>query len=139
VLVLLPDTRKLAKIRAGHVLRGAVFGLAWVLPALMVRGLCRVLSAVWNVEESASPMRLVWRRAPPNMHGVRTLVEITHNLWALWLSLFMLWIMAWWWCALRLGWKVERYERVWWALMIPAWLAAGVAVAMSNDGYRMFF
>jgi hypothetical protein len=138
VLVLLPDTRRLAKIRAGHVLRGAAYGLAWMLPVLLLRDLCRVLSAIWNVEQSASPMRLMWRRSPQMMHGAQPIVQLTHTLWFLWMLVLVLWIMAWWWFALRVGWKVERYERVWWALIIPAWLAAAVAVAFSSDGYRMF-
>jgi hypothetical protein len=140
VLVLLPDTRLRAKLRMGHVLRGAVYGLAWILPALALRGVCRVLLALDTLTAVSATPTGGWPTFHMTawFHAARLIVMVAHQPWFIWMSVFMLWIMAWWWFALRVGWRVREYDRVWWAAMVPAWLAAAVAVAATDDGFRMF-
>jgi hypothetical protein len=137
VFLLLPVTRKLAKVRGAHVLRSAIFGTAWILPVLVLRGVCRVLTEIYYLESATHG----WTPRAPWERYVRTAQSISrfaHEYWALLVLVTMAWVMWWWWLALRRGWRVTEYRRVWWALIVPAWLGAAIAVVISYDGYRMF-
>jgi hypothetical protein len=137
VLLLLPDTRRLAKVRWVHVLRAAVYGMSWTVPVLGLRGACRAFLALHNLgltrtRWSAAAMSSGWIQA------TEAIVGLAHGFWLLWLAVFMAWIMAWWLFALRVGWRVEEHRRVFWAMMVPAWLGAALALAVSEDGFGAF-
>jgi hypothetical protein len=137
VFLLLPVTRKLAKVRGAHVLRAAIFGMAWILPVLVLRGVCRVLTEIYYLESATHGWtpNAPWERY---LRNAQSISRFAHEYWALLVLVTMAWVMWWWWLALRRGWRVAEYQRVWWALIVPAWLGAAIAVVISYDGYRMF-
>jgi hypothetical protein len=136
VLLCLPDTRRLAKLRPVLVFRAFVYSLVWFVPVLFCRVFIKVgfetfTLAYWS-------MRLTWTRPSSTESMFRDMNYAVHDHPLLLNTLFLAWLAVWWWCALRLGWRIQEYRRVWWAIIIPGWLAAGIASALSYDGYRIF-
>jgi hypothetical protein len=52
--------------------------------------------------------------------------------------LAVVWLTAWWFFAIRDGWRVLEYGRVWLALAVPGWLALLVVWALMGYGAKLF-
>jgi hypothetical protein len=137
VLLCLPDTRRLARVRSVHVARAAVYGFAWLIPMLLLKSLNQIGEAVtWIAWSQRGPATT--RRAPPAFGAYNDVYSFIRHTWVIWLLLVLAWLAAWWWCALRTGWRLKEYDKVMRALIIIGLLAAAVAIALSDDGCRAF-
>lgn len=116
LLMLLPVTRKRAKIRKAHVLRAAVYGQAWFACHLCVLLLTAVLGAIMTDYDIA----IGWDG--PVLAGLEELAFI-------WGLLLAMWIAVWWWCVLRLGFRMPQATRHWLVLMFAALLVFAIGLA----------
>jgi hypothetical protein len=126
VMMLLPHTRKRSKVRAGHVLRAALYANAWLLLVIALRALWYVTLcglSFFMMLTSSSPGALTKGGLYP-VH--QFIVELwwplsSHTRWVV--AAFMIWMMTWWYFAISRGFRIKEAKTVWVALVIPAWLA----------------
>ncbi|MBC7772848.1 MAG: hypothetical protein H7210_10165 [Pyrinomonadaceae bacterium] len=119
LLALLPDTRRIAKVRIAHIARAFVYSLAWIC-VLAVLNFVRV---VWQLIEM-----FVWRiPGRSSGHGMG-LYGIGHsNLQSdssTLLPLLVGWLGLWWFCCIRQGLQLKRPHLVWCVLLVPTGLFA---------------
>jgi len=102
MLVALPDTRRRARLRLAHVGRAWVTGLVCLAPVLV--------SAIGERVRADGGVVSEW------------VLD-----WSFLASL--VWVPWWWWCALRVGWRVEGSILVWFLLLIVSVMVAMVSMA----------
>lgn len=110
ILSALPHTRAKAKLQPAHIWRGFFFGWSW-LPLGMV---VLVLESIRVIAQSFQGKRF-WTNAP--------LLDL---LFAGGSWLMLLWLCEWWRCAIKIGYRIERYRVVWIAAAVPVALAVFV-------------
>lgn len=118
LMLVLPTTRRIAKLRIGHIARAAVYGLAWV-PLLCVFRAAR--NGLLLVQAAATPMPAGWPGVgAPGPRPVR-LADFGEEPIRF---LLMAWVALWWLSAMRRGWKLSEYWLVWGVLTVAAVLTA---------------
>ncbi|GJM18425.1 MAG: hypothetical protein DHS20C14_06380 [Phycisphaeraceae bacterium] len=106
MMLILPVTRRRARVRLAHVARAWITGFIAALPAWVIAmGLAHV-DQRWSRFMFPS-----WYREP----GVLLWILVPFIAW-------------WWWCVVRVGWRVEQAGRVFWALCLCSVVAAVVSV-----------
>jgi len=144
MVLLLPDTRRRAKLRGVHVARGAAYGLAWLVAVLVVRGLWYVLSFGLSIATSyqMAPARRALYTGPSGLSLVSRWVgdvgEVFNEGWWLLAIATLAWVLVWWRSALREGWRVEEPGKVWFAVAVPACLAFVAVLLYSSLGAQLF-
>jgi len=119
LLMMLPITRDRARLRWEHVLRGLVFGMAWVLPLVLFRAGRNFTSVVALLNAPSLP------GASSYPFGVTTrLAQCDPGLWG---SVLFIWIAAWWLAACVRGWRIADGYVVWIMLTVAAALGAAIA------------
>ncbi|MDX2118630.1 MAG: hypothetical protein SFY96_10650 [Planctomycetota bacterium] len=108
MLLALPDTRAAAKLRPAHIWRGFVFGWSWLGLAMLVL----VGSMFDELYQVIATNRTGWISPP----WIDLLVADHH--WVM-----LAWIAVWWWCAIKIGYRIERWKTVALAATIPVALA----------------
>jgi hypothetical protein len=137
IFLCLPDTRRVSRVRVSHVARGAAYGLACLVPVVMLR-------AFWLISTSLLVFADLQTRGRYRMdlYAVHKLIsqgrEGVLQASTIFFILIMCWVMAWWHAALRHGWRINEYNKVWWALMVSAWLIAAIAALVSTYGLQIF-
>jgi hypothetical protein len=137
VLLCLPVTRRLAKVRVAHVARAAVYGLAWLMPMLLFKSIEQIGQAITWIAWIRMGGRVAGRPPMP-VELYNEAYRFVRHYWILWLLFVLAWVGAWWWFALGTGWRLREYGTVMRALVITGVLAAAVAILLSDDGYRVF-
>ncbi|MCC6320631.1 MAG: hypothetical protein IT438_04245 [Phycisphaerales bacterium] len=121
------------RVRAVHVLRAGIYGMSWAVAWYLfwtVRSILTMLSLWWPGLE---PPRLApWMQIQAVKWGVNHQVFGNPRVWlgAMWVA----WLGAWWWFALRRGFMLKRSLGVWILLMLAA-LLVGVACAMRDKAF----
>ncbi len=138
VMLCLPDTRRVSKVRAAHVLRAGVYGLAWLVPVLVWRTVAwTLMSALVLLRESplgpraAQALTRVTRWVNEAMEVAAEAVEVYAILAVVWLTL-------WWLVAISDGWRVKEFGKVWLAVVVPGWLAFVVVFVLLGYGVKLF-
>ena len=121
MLLALPTTRRLARIRGAHVHRAMAFGLAWLVPLAAFRA---GRNAAWARDSVAFWLDLgdgLFRGSP------LYLGQVAPSLCA---TLLFAWIATWWLCCFTIGWRLREGFLVWLLLAVAAGLAAGIVSLM---------
>ncbi|GAB4386107.1 MAG: hypothetical protein Kow0022_14220 [Phycisphaerales bacterium] len=119
LLVLIAQTRRRAKVRAGHVLRAAVYGQAWIVLYILLL-LSMAAQGLWASDwESSLGM---WGPLLRRLYDHMLLYELV----------LIGWIGLWWWLAMARGWGIAGATLHWLVLMVPA-LLASVIVALKIE------
>jgi hypothetical protein len=107
MLIALPHTRSASKLQVSHLLRGACFGFGWLGAAMIV-----LLVETFHID-----FRLL---SGGPMWGLVSYVDLlfADYQWAV-----LVWIAAWWWCAIKIGYRIERWKTVALAATVPVALA----------------
>ena len=135
LLVALPQSRRRAKLQFGHVLRGAVYGLSWVVILVLYRMFRNVRLATveglhyLEVAGSPNPPALAWRVEP-----VAYLSESGPIVDLMCAGLLFGWVSVWWLCAITRGWRMHLGWLIWLLGLIVASLCALVARAYLPNG-----
>ena len=110
MLSVLPHTRAKAKLQPAHIWRGFAFGWSWL-------GLGMIVLAL----ESATVIA-------QSLQGKRywTDAYLLDQLFAGGSWFVLLWLCEWWRCAIKIGYRIERYRVVWLAAAVPVALAVFV-------------
>ncbi len=109
LLLILPETRRRAKVRWQHLLRAGVYGLAWVsvhIALLVVMAVQGLLLGDWDVSLGMSG----------------SVVDLLYEWWPLYGLTLTAWMSAWWWFAMARGFQIERATLHWAVLMVPVLL-----------------
>jgi hypothetical protein len=117
-LFLLGASRRIAKVRAGHILRAAVYGLAWLAPL----GLFRLCG--WVIPAAALPIDL-WAGAPLRYEPLGLNRSLGHW-WPLALGAGFAWTEVWWYMAVNRGLQLPGGRAIWGLLSV----ASAVLVAV---------
>jgi hypothetical protein len=136
VFMCLPHTRRMSRVLPWHVLRGAVYGLAWLAPLAVLSAALRVIgTCVFTAAQAMGPGRGQWLIAA--MRGLRWVGGVIHE--GSWLLMVVgaAWLGAWWFFALRDGWRIREFSVVWWAVLVPSALAALVVLVLT-EGHELF-
>lgn len=127
LLLILPETRRRAKVRPAHVLRAGVYGQSWIffhLLFLLSTAFDGLLAFDWDVSIGMSGPLLGW-------------LDHFRVVYALFLAG---WIAAWWWFALARGFRIERPTLHWLVLMVAAVLGLMIfALGDWDIATRLFF
>lgn len=130
VMLALPTTRRLAKVRVAHVARAGVYGFGWVAFLCLFRIVRNVvvLFEILATRARGQLVKLPGGGVAPRLGGpspifIDSLPEL------LLVSVTLGWVAAWWWVTLKKGWGVERAGLVWVVLAITGGLAGTAAVA----------
>jgi len=119
LLLVLARSRATSKIHAAHVMRAGVYGLAWIAWWYLVWTLVTAGATVGDaVFSAAGPQRRTALPMGVSVGGVGTVAVL----------LCLVWFGAWWWCAIRIGFRLSRPRLVWSLLMI-ACLLMGLVLA----------
>jgi hypothetical protein len=122
----LPDTRKRAKVRARHVLRAAVYGmapvalLAWLAPWA---ALASLISIIGNGNFDF-----------PGLQIVQELSRSLSEAWPLTFFLLGAWTVMWWRGAVR-SYRMDQQREVWRVLMVMAGLVGAIVYGPALIGY----
>lgn len=126
MLCVLPATRKEAKVRTMHVARATVYSLG----VISILESLRVLEAVRTV---------VMGKVPMPRYGTRGVGEFDLNMGngvnagAFPIMFIMLvWLSAWWYCAIGMGFKIRRARLVWGVTMVTMLLAVVIVVCATD-------
>lgn len=117
VLLTLAQSRATSRIRASHILRCGIYGLAW----LVVPGLIGVADEAW----------LVWvswaNRQSPAFSWIELydVLVLKRDSW--WLAGIGLWLALWWWFAITRILRLPRGTIIWLLCMLIAALAGTIA------------
>ncbi len=138
VVSCLSDTRRVSKVRWGHVLRAAVYGLAWLVPIVAWRAATFTLGYVLIAVSRFVPSQ----PGPSTFARLRRwlyeAMEFAYEAAVFYAVLAVVWLTAWWFFAIRDGWRVREYGRVWLAVAVPGWLALLVVWALMGYGAKLF-
>jgi hypothetical protein len=116
LLLLLPETRRRAKVRKAHILRAAVYGQGWLFFHLLLLLTSAVLGAATANWDTA----LAWR-------GPIARLLYEHRF--AYTMLLAAWIAAWWYFALAKGFCLRHATFHWLVLMFAAVLVLLIALA----------
>lgn len=124
-LLLLTTTRARSKVRAGHLLRCTVYGLAWVPLVFLVTAASAAHTAwlSWGVARAGS---ISWQTSP--IPGA-----VLGNLAGVWLAGVVLWSMLWWWYAVVHVLKLHQARLVWLLMMAVALLVGFMTYLFVDD------
>lgn len=127
-LLLLTQTRARSKVRAGHLLRFTVYGLAWV-PLVFLVTTANAVHTLWMSWQAYGIGTGVWRTSP--ISGF-----VLGNRAGYWLIGVVAWSMVWWWYAVV---RVLRLHQAWfvWAVMMVVALLAGVVMYVFAGDARL--
>jgi len=111
MMLALPHTRAAAKLRPAHLWRGFVFGWSWLGAAMLLLG-------VSNLDEIYTLLfaRRIGQSSAPIVD--RFFAEYD---WSI-----LVWITVWWWSAIGIGYRIERWKTVAFAATVPVALAVVV-------------
>lgn len=126
VLLVLPETRKRSKVSLKHLLRGATYGLSWVGVVLVGIGAARMLG-LWKLYGFSVPY---WWEGPawdPTPTWADSATAMTT-----WILVGVAWSSIWWLLAIRNGFRIRQWGRVWLAVTVPAVLA-GIGFPLGNE------
>jgi hypothetical protein len=115
MLVCLPATRRLARVKGEHIARAVVFSLAWIVPLVLFR-FGRNIESILAQQSSNTPA--AW------LNGPRRIGDSAPELWGI---LIFAWISLWWLSTFVVGWKLTRGLLVWALLTVTAGLVAAIA------------
>lgn len=128
VLLLLPWTRRLAKLRTAHLIRATSFSLWWVILLFAFR-VWRNLDVIRTAV--TPPGGLPIPGLPPGTWVATVVGTPLGSEWPQGLGFVLFaWTLWWWWCACNIGWRVDRGRWVW------ALLAAAASIAALIFGVR---
>lgn len=117
LLLILPETRKRAKVRAVHVVRATVYGQAWVIGIVLMYLASAVEDVIWGAGGRV-PMWGVWWA----LEGPLPIIFALSG-----------WIALWWLCVLAMGFKVKRALWTWLVLMTPPMLILTIFVSQDHE------
>lgn len=128
-LLLLPSTRQLARVRAAHVLRAAIYGWSWVV----VLAAFRMLRNAWTDLEiiatgATAQMGRLGGAPRVTLGGPMPIFLDAIPQWLL-AAVLLSWVAVWWYRALSRGWQVPRPWFVWTVLAVHGGLFAAVVIA----------
>lgn len=134
MLLFLPDTRKVSKIRRVHVARAFVYSQSWLVALAGVR----FLDQVWVVTlEIVAPTGVARGMGWPYRSPV--LLPILRYYYPMWVcALVCIWLTAWWWFAVSRGFRVQRAATVFTAMLLPALLALTIAALLVSSVFGTF-
>jgi hypothetical protein len=117
VFMLLPETRRRSKVSQGHIVRAATYGLSWAGVVLVASMLARCVQMrdVYFAKSWHSP---AWGPTPAyagfgSAHGQLA-----------WVLGGFVWSSVWWLMAIRTGFRIKKWGRVWLAVLVPATVAS---------------
>lgn len=123
LMLVLAATRARAKVRPVHVLRAAIFGLAWLGPYLLLVMALRVFMAAVVAGPRAGWMYI---SLGGRMYDVLSMAYYASVL------LGLGWIAWWWWCVLARGWRIEHPGRAWLSALTAGLLTAAIILALDR-------
>lgn len=129
LFVVLPWTRRQAKLRWAHVIRAAVYSTICVAPMLLLE----LAMSIARLYEHASGRQIGgWGGGGP---GERVIMSINAMYQSHALALFVfVWILWWWRSAMLRGWRLQRGLTLWSMLTLCAVLASLVVASfVSRD------
>lgn len=138
VLLVLARTRAVSRVRTVHVVRAAVYGMSWAVWWYLV----------WAVVYTARTVRAFNPAldVPDIIGWARTMafrLGINHDIWAnprVWGgTLWVAWLGAWWWFALRRGLQIRHAGWVWALAMIAALLTGALLALMDRSFTRALY
>lgn len=111
MILVIPQTRRRAKVHSRHVLRATVYGLSWL-----------------GLFEAARVIDFGREVIALSLSGARTPYPYAHiaMLSPAAAVCLVLWSAAWWHAVLSRGWKIPHATRVWAVLLIPTVLTGAV-------------
>ena len=125
--LLLPATRRRAKVRSGHVGRAAAYGLGW----LALLGLYRAVDEAFGVYDAATISSVPGTRwgwaSPLTERLLPPLAEVAPRLIG---SIIFVYIGLWWLIVIIRYWRLQQAWLVWLVLMFTASIAAWAAYLM---------
>jgi hypothetical protein len=128
MLVILSESRRQAKIRTGHLLRGVVYGLAWFMLPLVLR----LGSVLWDAGElladAVDGSRPVWGLTYIRYHLYVPYESELQPFSSIWVVGGFVWLTWWWWSAIIQGW---RFHQGWLVCLLLTIVAALVTVLAS--------
>lgn len=127
VLTALPFTRARAKVRVAQVLRGGVYGLAWLVLLSLVNV---AFDAVHAAYMAGGPLP---RRGGLLASVLAWLNTVEWRLWWVWGMVLMAWLMRWWWVTLARGYRLERPGPVFAAMAVASLLAGAAAMLIGGQ------
>ncbi len=126
MFLVLPDTRKHAKLRFAHVARSVVYGITWLSAVELLGALVALGDSVdWFGDFQIAGIWLSYRVENFYINGWPPLLAVV-------------WILAWWRGAIVNGWKLHRGVWLWLLLSIIA-LIAGLLGMVILTFVRMLF
>lgn len=131
LMILLPATRRLAKLKDEHVLRAAVFGLAWLAPL----SLFRLARNTWGIFTGIADLRYVPAPGMPPTYSPARLNDFAPEVVGI---LLLAWISWWWFMACTKGWRLRHAGLVWVLLTVASGLVAAV-MAARDDLWGVYF
>ena len=132
MLALLPWTRHLAKLRTVHLCRAVIYSLWW-MPIVFAFRVWRN----WQAQGSMAPLftrvpGVVMTLPPGTWTSAGTPLSLRY-LWPAWMSAALFaWTLWWWWCAITIGWKIDRGRLVW-ALLATAAIISAMIVGVRGE------
>ncbi|MBC7772089.1 MAG: hypothetical protein H7210_06325 [Pyrinomonadaceae bacterium] len=128
MLYILPDTRRIAKVRTIHLVRGFVYSLSWIAALSLFRAFSLVARLFDNPYSLwTSPTRgWVWSYLP----GEGTLFTWRYYV----LGLLFLWLSVWWLACIWRGLRLPR-PLLTWALVLVAVTLVGTLALIWSDSY----
>lgn len=124
-LLLLTQTRARSKVRAGHLLRCTIYGLAWV-PVVFLITAANSVHTLWLSWISQGVGTAVWRTSP-----ISSQVLARHA--GIWMIIVVGWSMVWWWYAVVRVLQLHQPRFVWAVMMIVALLSGLVTYVFVGD------
>lgn len=125
MLMLLPQTRRLARVRPGHVLRAGVYSLAWTAGAWVLS----ILDAAANLAGALTNLvadSWVWTLTTGDIESGLEGVPVV------WMAMLGLWWCAWWWSAIRHGLRLPEPRAAWLAVVTPSLLVSAIVLAYAD-------
>jgi len=138
MLFAIPFTLGAARVHNGHVVRALVYSLGCLVPFVVLNSVKGILDGLKVVFSGAAyvDLRVL---AEAGLEGL----SFAAAAWPYWSLLCVGWFGAYWWYALRRGWRLERPRKIWATLMLAALLAGISAFLMQDEGgrfaYRLMF
>jgi hypothetical protein len=121
VLALLARSRREARVRRWHIARAAVYSLAWMHIALVLR----LADAVWGLGDLSVSLAVGYRPGASPWGGAPI-----NYFWSnapLGRVLLLAWLLVWWYWALRRGFRLDRAGTIWALLALISVLVAVIA------------
>lgn len=129
LMMLLPHTRKEAKVRMGHVARGAVYSLSALILIEMV-----LVAEAMAIAFEKTP-RFFAPTPGASLFDYDMLAKGDRiGLFAALVYFGLLWLPLWWLLALQMGYRIRNGWMVWGIVMIPALLTALIAAVVVGLG-----